>query len=260
MTQTELDAAFAAMVADESDDMARLRYYERLADSELYLLLKTEPDGDDIDPETVDVDSVEYLLAFDREVRLAEFVGREAPYVGLSGRSLAAMLSGEGLGLAVNIGVSGYEMLVPPEAVVWLVDTLGRGPQETAARMVEVRPPEGVPQHFLEALSRKLATGQGLAAFCFLAGVTYDDGTSGHVLAFVDALEAAQSALASAVNEALTFSGVEAGQIDVIFLAETDPNAARFGRVGLRFDLPEPPKAVEPSAPGMDPDRPPRLR
>jgi hypothetical protein len=38
--------------------------------------------------------------------------------------------------------------------------------------------------------------------------------------------------------------------------------AARLARVGLRFDLPEAPKddRVPGSAPGMDPDAPPRLR
>lgn len=260
MTQTELDTAFAAMAADDNDDMARLRYYERLADSELYLLLTAEPDGEDIDPETVDVEGLEYLLVFDRELRLAEFVGRSAPYVALSGRSLAAMIAGDELGLAVNIGVAGYEMLVPPAAISWLSETLGQGPEEGMARILEVRPPEGVPEHLLESLSRKLATGQGLAEFCFLAAVTYDDQTRGHVLAFVNVVDAAQHALAGAVNEALTFSGVEAGQLDVVFLADTDPNAAKFGQVGLRFDLPKPAERTVGQAPGMDPEKPPKLK
>jgi hypothetical protein len=35
---------------------------------------------------------------------------------------------------------------------------------------------------------------------------------------------------------------------------------ARLAKVGLRFDIPEPEEAPGPAAPGMDPDRPPRLR
>ena len=35
---TPLDKAHAAMDADEADDAARLKFYQRLADSELFLL------------------------------------------------------------------------------------------------------------------------------------------------------------------------------------------------------------------------------
>ena len=72
----------------------------------------------------------------------------------------------------------------------------------------------------------------------------------------------AETALARAVNEALVFSGIEAGMLDVVFLPDSDPSAAQLARVGLRFDLPEPPKPerTERIAPGSDPDSPPILR
>ena len=71
-----------------------------------------------------------------------------------------------------------------------------------------------------------------------------------------------QSALARAAGEALTFSGIEAGVMDVGFFRASDPVCAKLAKTGLRFDLPEPAKAghVPGSAPGMDPDMPPKLR
>ena len=46
MTETTaLDLAHAAMDAAPEDNAARLRFYHRLADSELFLLLSAEPDG-----------------------------------------------------------------------------------------------------------------------------------------------------------------------------------------------------------------------
>ena len=82
------------------------------------------------------------------------------------------------------------------------------------------------------------------------------------MLAFVDALEGARDALASAVAEALTFSGIEAGALDVAFFSASDPITARLARVGLRIDLPQPPRPTpaQPQAPGSDPDTPPILR
>ena len=40
---TPLDAAHTAMIDNPADDAARLRFYERVADVELYLLLADEP-------------------------------------------------------------------------------------------------------------------------------------------------------------------------------------------------------------------------
>ena len=95
----------------------------------------------------------------------------------------------------------------------------------------------------------------------YLAAVEWDSGARGHLLAFVDAAPGAEGALARAVHEALTFSGLEAGTIDVAFFRSADPVAARLARVGLRFDLPAfEPRQSAPSAPGTDPDKPPRLR
>ncbi|MEH6772868.1 MAG: SseB family protein, partial [Cereibacter changlensis] len=119
-----------------------------------------------------------------------------------------------------------------------------------------------VPERLLSGLDAKLARAGGMASHALLAGVTYEGGRRGHMLAFVDAPLAAEAALARAAAEALTFSGVEAGEMDVTFLAAQDPATAAMQRVALRFDLPviEAPEPAQPQAPGMDPNRPPILR
>ena len=66
-----------------------------------------------------------------------------------------------------------------------------------------------------------------------------------------------------AANEALTFSGIEAGSIDVGFFDSADPLVGSLAGCGLRFDLPDPVQATKnlhASAPGMDRDKPPLLR
>lgn len=262
MTETTpLDTAHAAMEAAPEDDAARLRFYERLADSELFLLLTGDPEGDQVEPELFDVADARFVLLFDREARLAQFTGRMSPYAALSGRAIAGMLAGQGIGLAVNPEVAPSSILIPPEAVDWLAATLAQGPAEAEARPAEIHPPKGLPETLLGALDTKLATAMGLARMAWLAGVTYDDGTRGHLLGFVDVLPGAETALAGAVNEALTFSGIAAGALDVAFFKPSDPLVAALARHGLRFDLPEPvTPAGERAAPGSDPDKPPKLR
>lgn len=257
---TDLDQAHAAMEAAPENDAARLQFYERLADTELFMLLGEEAVGQQITPELFEIEDQRFALIFDTEERLSDFVGRVAPYAGLPGRALAQMLAGQGIGLALNLEVASSAMLIPAEAVDWLVATLAHGPDETEARLTEVSAPGGLPEAVIAGLDRKLAIAAGLARFAYLAAATYEDGGRGHVLAFVDAVEGAEKALASAAGEALTFSGIEAGVMDVLFVRASDPLAAHLAKVGLRFDLPQPETPHAPGAPGMDPAKPPKLR
>jgi hypothetical protein len=112
----------------------------------------------------------------------------------------------------------------------------------------------------IAALDAKLARAGGLATGALLAGVVYGGGRRGHILALLDAAEGAEGALARAMNEALVFSGIEAGELDVVFLRSGEAAAQAMGRVALRFDLPQATAPAAPAAPGMDPARPPKLR
>jgi hypothetical protein len=259
---TPLDRAHAAMEAAPDDDAARLRFYDRLAEAELFLLLDRPAEGDRIDPTVFDADGARFALAFDREDRLADFVENVAPYAAVSGRKLAGMLAQAGLGLAFNPDVAPSATLLGTEAMAWLADTLTDGPAQIEAQARELTGPTGLPDALLTVLDAKFAAMAGRAAGAYLAGVVWDSGARGHLLAFVDAAPGAEGALARAVHEALAFSGLEAGSLDVMFLRATDGVAARLARVGLRFDLPAPvaPDRTAPPAPGSDPDRPPRLR
>jgi len=257
---TDLDHAHATMEASPDDDAARLRFFERLADSELFLVLEDEAEGDVIRPGLFDVEGERFALVFDREARLAEFAGQVTPTAALSGRALVALLDGQGIGLALNPDVAPSAMLIAAQAVEWLAQTLRQGPVAAMARPVEVAAPVGLPEALIRGLDRKLALAGALAEAAYLVAVTYDDGSRGHMLAFVGARAGAEQALATAAGEALTFSGIEAGVMDVTFVAPDDPITARLARVGLRFDLPLTVPVAAPGAPGMDPDRPPRLR
>lgn len=256
---TRLDAAHAEMEAAPEDAGARLGYYDRLVETELMLLLERPAADDRIAPRVFPLDEGDVVLAFDTEERLAAFAG-EAAYAAMSGRRLLALLGGRGLGLGVNLGVAPSAFLLDPAGVDWLNGALAERPGEIEARPVEVAAPEGVPEAVIRALDAKLPVVAGLAEAGYLALVKYGDGRSGHLLAFRGAARGAAPALAEAVGEALTFSGIEAGTLDVAYLGPDDALLPALERHALRFDVPPPETARAPSAPGTDPDRPPRLR
>lgn len=261
-TETPLDTAHEAMTAAPDDDTARLRFYERMADVELFVLLEAEPLGDQISPRLLETGAGPCLLVFDRAERLAAHVGGSAPYVALSGRAVVEMLEGQDIGLALNIDVAPSAIVLPPAALDWLRATLGNTAGLVDARLERVLPPKGLPESLIAAIDAKLATATGMARNAWLVGVEYRGGGRGHLLAFIGAIPRAQDALVRAASEALTFSGIDAGAMDVGFFAPDDAMVDKLSRVGLRFDLPqmEPLQQTPRMTPGGDPAKPPILK
>ena len=257
---TPLDQSHEAMEASPEDETLRLAFYRTLAETELFLLLEREAEGEKVEPQIFPVGDTSYVLAFDREDRLSGFTGRLSPFAALSGRTLAGVLAAEGLGLGLNLEVAPSAMLVPPDAVQWLAEMVGQSAEDLTALPKEVTAPKGLPPSLITALDGKLAQAAGLARSAFLVGVTYEDGRRSHLLAVIDAAAGAESAITQSVREALLFSGIEAGVLDVGFFSGSAAITSRFAKVGLRFDLPEIAMPSAPEAPGSDPSRPPKLR
>lgn len=148
MADTLLDQAYAASEAAPDDVAARLRFYSRLVEGELYLLLETEATGDSITPKVFELEDGPIVVAFDLEQRLSEFTGLPAPYAALSGRALVEMLAGSvpPLGLGLNLGVAPSARLLPPEIMDWLAQTLAEHPEELQERAQALLPPRACPK------------------------------------------------------------------------------------------------------------------
>ncbi|TCP21556.1 type III secretion system (T3SS) SseB-like protein [Rhodovulum adriaticum] len=247
------------MQAAPDDPAPRLRYYGRLAGTELFLLLEREAKDDRIAPSVFTPEEAGPLvLAFDRESRLTDFTGAPAPYAALPGRALAPLLAAQGLGVAVNPGTDHAELL-PASAVAWWAETLAApAPAPVALQPQALCPPADLPRDLLAALDTCLAAMAGLAGAAWLTGIRYQGGGQGLLLILADPAPGAEEALAQAVAQALRFSGLDRGALDVAFRAGDDPVLNRIATVGLRIDLPDP-APVEP-VPLRDPGAPPRLR
>ncbi len=260
--ETPLDRAHAAMRANPEDDAARLRFYERLAEAELFLLLEREAEAGGVSPRLFPVDGTEFALVFDTEERLAEFAGATVHHVALSGRALMGMLAGEDIGVGINLDVAPSAFLMAPDAVDWLAVALAGAVRQTTERPLEIAPPFEVAPALLAGLGDKLALAAGMARAAWLARVSYAGGSRATLLAIVGVRDGAHEALCQAVSEAVVFCEGERSRIDLVFPDDDDPVVARLERVGLRISIPElaEPALPVPEAPGMDPEKPPKLR
>jgi hypothetical protein len=260
--ESALDRAHRAMEAAPEDEAARLAYYRAFADAELCLLLEREPEGDDLAPRLVALDSGRAVLAFDGEERLAAFSDLPLPYAALPGRVIAQALAGQGAAIGVNLAGGPGAFLMPAEAVDWLADALARRPSVVAAEPVAWHAPAR--PDLAARLADRLAGFGALAARAWLAGAAHADGRKALTLVFEDAAPGAEEALAKAAAEALLFSPLHGEPVDLTFLGGARTAALNLAGLAAPVPLsrpaPAPVATPLPAAPGTDPDRPPRLR
>jgi len=221
-----------------------------LSASELFVLATKE---DELD--LFELDGGSYVLAFDTEERLVQFMEGPANFVSLSGRSLAQMLAAEGHGIGLNLDVAPSSILLPDDAVEWLAETTGAQAMGAAFTMAPLRSPDGLSDAFLKQLDARLAQAAGMVDEAYLVGL--DQGR--YLLGLTGALKEAETLLVQIVTEAVQFSGQDV-KIETVFFDKTDPALTRLSNVGLRFDVPKPSVAPPTGAPGSDPDKPPKLR
>jgi hypothetical protein len=251
--ETPLDAAFLASDADP-DPALRLRFHERVLDAELAVALAGEGE-ETLAPRVFDLEDGRFVLAFDRDERLADFLG-PTDFAALSGRRLATLLAGRGVGIALNLGAPSATLL-PSAAVDWLAEMARPLPELREARLGALRAPE-VPAPLAAALAAKLAAMADAVPDAHLVAAQGVEGREALVLVLTGVPEDARPGVAAAVAEAVRFTAA-APEVDLAFLDAGSDAAAAVARSGLRLHLPAPEEAP-PSVPGMDPGRPPRLR
>ena len=253
---TPLDEALGAMRADPEADRLRRAYFDRLSLVELFLLLDAEPDDESVKPRVFELDDGPVVLAFDTEQRLTDFAGASF-YLGLPGAELIELVASSRLGLGINFGTDGAEVMMAPEDAAWLSARLAGQTQELTGPLSRLERP-AASDELIAALDARLATAGGVLSEAVLVGTAEASGTQGLVLVLVDIGDADAAKLSRSIAQALAVLGQDV-RLDVTGLAHGDPRLAKIRQLGLAFAVPEPPTQATPEAPGMDPAKPPKL-
>ena len=265
---TPLDLAHDDM--QRGGDAERLKFYELILDSEVVLWLAQPAEGDALSPQILPMEGTDFVMIFDDDARLAHAAGQTVDRATLPGRALVSMIAGQGLGLALNLGEAPSAILIGPEGVSWMARIMAQAstrPDQISAQSRSARPlsieQTDLPQVVLARLAEKLGLSLGQADAAILVKAGYEDGSVGHILAFVGAQPVAQAALIEAANQAIAFSGMsEDTVLDVTLVAAGSEMAARLRRTGhvLPMERASPVARKASAAPGSDPAVPPKLK
>ena len=222
----------------ENND-ARLNYYGVLADTNLFLLLEQEPSNEILEPKFIQLEGKNFALAFDSEESLSEFYGEAAAFAEVTGRVLAKMLLEEKIGLGINLGVSEGELLLPWEIIEWFVNVL-----DVAPNLVQTTPKKFLratvfPEVLFKALQEKLMPAVGLFDEIWICAVEYNEDETSHLICLMGVQNSAQQAIVKSINEVLSFTNIDLGNIDVAHFSYDDEVCNKIREIGIKLEFPK---------------------
>lgn len=235
----QLNKVFKEMSQNPENNDARLNYYGVLADTNLFLLLEQEPSNEILEPKFIQLEGKNFALAFDSEESLSEFYGEAAAFAQITGRVLAKMLLEEKIGLGINLGVSEGELLLPYEVVEWFVNVLDETPDLVQANPKKFLPANAFPEIMFQALQEKLEPAVGLFDEIWICAVEYNEDEISHLICLMGAQKSAQQAIVKSINEALFFTDINLGNIDVAHFNYDDEACSKIRAIGVKLEFPQ---------------------
>ena len=210
-----------------------------LADTNLFLLLEQEPSNEILEPKFIQLKGNNFALAFDSEENLSEFYGETAAFAEVTGRVLAKMLLEEKIGLGINLGVSEGELLLPWEIIEWFVNVLDETP-----KLVQTTPKKflraiAFPEVLFKALQEKLMPAVGLLDEIWICAVEYNEDETSHLICLMGVQNSAQQAIVKSINEVLSFTDINLGNIDVAHFSYDDEACTKIRQIGIKLEFPE---------------------
>ena len=222
----------------ENND-ARLNYYGVLADTNLFLLLEQEPSNEILEPKFIQLEGKNFALAFDSEESLSEFYGEAAAFAEVTGRVLAKMLLEEKIGLGINLGVAEGELLLPWEIIEWFVNVLDAAPNLVQTTPKKFLRAKAFPEVLFKALQEKLTPAVGLFDEIWICAVEYNEDESSHLICLMGAQNSARQAIVKSINEVLSFTDIDLGNIDVAHFSYDDEVYTKIREIGIKLEFPK---------------------
>jgi hypothetical protein len=149
------------------------------------------------------------------------------------------MLLEEKIGLGINLGVSEGELLLPWEIIEWFVNVLDEAPNLVQTTPKKFLRTEAFPEILFKALQEKLMPAVGLFDEIWICAAEYNEDESSHLICLMGVQTSAQQAIVKSINEVLSFTDIDLGNIDVAHFSYDDEVCTKIREIGIKLQFPE---------------------
>ena len=254
---SRMDKTYARMQAAPNSDAAGLRFYEAFCDTNLHVLVNA-----DLSLQIFETSQGKLILAFDTEERMAEFVEQPTEFIKMPGRELVTQLKETDIGIGLNLNVAPTSQILTPEILDWVSALLSVDSTLMVDQVAGFSADCQLSDDDRTALTDRLVNFTGVVKAAYICGVTYADGATADALFFIDCDQDIEADLFTAMIETQKFAMDSSADLAIKFISSDSPALPEIQRHGHQLHIPAPivTPTFQPSAPGMDPNKPPKLR
>ena len=149
------------------------------------------------------------------------------------------MLLEEKIGLGINLGDSEGELLLPWEIIEWFVNVLDEAPNLVQTTPKKFLRAKAFPEVLFMALQEKLMPAVGLFDEIWVCAVEYNEDETSHLICLMEVQNFAQQAIVKSINEVLSFTDIDLGNIDVAHFNYDDEAYTKIREIGIKLEFPE---------------------
>lgn len=254
---TRLDVVYQRMQSSPESETAGLRFYEAFCDANLCVLINA-----DTSMQVFETSQGKIVLAFDTDERVAEFISEATEFIKIAGRDLVMQLLASETGIGLNLNVAPTSQILSPDILTWLSEFLAESSSFSIDQVVAISPPDQWLDDHKTAISTQLEKYAGMIASAYFCSVTYSDNTVADAVFIVDCDPTTEAVLFTALVESQKFLDKNTAEIAIKFISPDNQEFPEICRVGEEIVISKLTviHTSAPTAPGMDPDKPPKLR
>ena len=238
MKECSIDELYSYFHTEPNNIEKKLEFYQRILGNEFLIILESSDFEGDLTPRTFDTQEGKFLLCYESNEKITNFIIQEVAHVLLSFKKTIALIKNKKIGIALNIG-DNSGVLLGLEAVEWLWKVILSNPSEELSSIpTEFKFPNFVDESLLSNLKVALETMSGMAKRVVLAQAQYKDLSESFFLGFIDSPQLFHELIRKRVLDIVKLDKSDSVFVDVAFLSSSTELAAQLSKKGLNVKFP----------------------
>ena len=221
MRELSIDELYSCVHNEPNNTERKLEFYRRIFGNDFLVVLQNSDFDDDFRPKIFDTQEGKFLLCFENNQKLTNFITQETAHVLLSFKEIIELIKNKKIGIALNIG-NHSGILLDLKAVDWIEQVISAGQvEELRSVPIEFEFPTLGNEFLLSNLKIVLETMSGMTKKAILAQAHYKDLNVCLFLGFIDSPQLFHKFIKERLLDVLTLHKSDRIFLDVAFLSSS---------------------------------------
>ena len=239
MKELSIDELYSYLYSEPSNINRKLEFYQRILGNDFLVVLENSDFEEDLRPCIFDTQEGRFLLCFENNEKLTNFVTQETTHALLSFKEIIKLIKNKKIGIALNIG-DHSGVLLDLKAVGWIDQVISTGPAEELSSIpIKFEFPNLVDDCLFDNLQIVVKKLSGMAKKVILARAHYEDLSVSYFLGFIDSPQLFHALIREGVLDIVKLDKSDNTFVDVAFLSSSTELASQLVANGLRIRLPK---------------------